>query len=203
MGNPISSALASIFMDQIDQAVTESKQLKIIFWKSECNNLTDTPKKIINSQDVIIPGLSFKLIKASVKSDNGEYIAEQYEKWVHTIGLRLARNVGAENKVPQVQINQDLPLSQQKELKRILLNLEDLFTSKLDRTNLVKHNIDTENVKPIKHKSSHKERNIIKEQIQDMLKEEVIRPSTSPWAFPVILVKKKMAVGDSVWTTES
>ncbi|UYV81733.1 hypothetical protein LAZ67_20002153 [Cordylochernes scorpioides] len=33
MGNPISSALANIFMDQIDQVVTESKQLKIIFWK--------------------------------------------------------------------------------------------------------------------------------------------------------------------------
>ncbi|UYV64577.1 hypothetical protein LAZ67_3001230 [Cordylochernes scorpioides] len=214
---------------------------------SERNNLTDTPKKIINSQDVIIPGLSFRLIKASVKSDNGEYIAEQYEKLVHTIGLRLARSmitvrdnetylwitnpyprplkimqnqtighayhpiiinsidVDVENKIPQVQINEDLPLSQQKELKRILLNFEDLFSSKLGRTNLAKHNIDTENVKPIKHKPyrvSPKERNIIKEQIQDMLK-GVIRPSSSPWAFPVILVKNEMEVGDSVWTTES
>ncbi|UYV63821.1 hypothetical protein LAZ67_2005754 [Cordylochernes scorpioides] len=69
-----------------------------------------------------------------------------------------------------------------------------LFSSKLGRTNLAKHSIDTENVKPIKHKRyrvSPKERNIINEQIQYMLKEGVIRPSSSPWAFPVILVKKR------------
>ncbi|UYV75961.1 hypothetical protein LAZ67_13001935, partial [Cordylochernes scorpioides] len=68
------------------------------------------------------------------------------------------------------------------------------FSSRLGRTNLAKHRIDTEDAKPIKHKPyrvSAKERDIIKEQIDEMLTEGIIRPSSSPWSFPVILVKKR------------
>ncbi|UYV78534.1 hypothetical protein LAZ67_16001927 [Cordylochernes scorpioides] len=57
-----------------------------------------------------------------------------------------------------------------------------------------KHRIDTEGAKPIKHKPyrvSAKEREIIKEQIDEMLRDGIIRPSSSPWSFAVILVKKR------------
>ncbi|UYV71288.1 hypothetical protein LAZ67_8002510, partial [Cordylochernes scorpioides] len=83
---------------------------------------------------------------------------------------------------------------EQKELKQVLERYGDLFSSRLGRTNLAKHRIDTEDAKPIKHKPyrvSAKERDIIKEQIDEMLTEGIIRPSSSPWSFPVILVKKR------------
>ncbi|UYV60974.1 hypothetical protein LAZ67_1002957, partial [Cordylochernes scorpioides] len=99
-----------------------------------------------------------------------------------------------EDKVTEIQINEDLTLSQKNELRQVLSKYSDLFSSKLGKTNLAKHRIDTENAKPIKHKPyrvSPKERDIIKEQIQDMLQEGVIRASSSPWAFPVILVRKR------------
>ncbi|UYV72113.1 hypothetical protein LAZ67_9001865 [Cordylochernes scorpioides] len=39
MGNPISSALANIFMHHIDQIVTESKHLKLISWQRYIDNI--------------------------------------------------------------------------------------------------------------------------------------------------------------------
>ncbi|UYV68140.1 hypothetical protein LAZ67_5003163, partial [Cordylochernes scorpioides] len=98
------------------------------------------------------------------------------------------------NEEPRFQINENLSPKEQKELKQVLERYGDLFSSRLGRTNLAKHRIDTEDAKPIKHKPyrvSAKERDIIKEQIDEMLTEGIIRPSSSPWSFPVILVKKR------------
>ncbi|UYV66648.1 hypothetical protein LAZ67_4002441, partial [Cordylochernes scorpioides] len=98
------------------------------------------------------------------------------------------------NEEPRFQINENLSPKEQKELKQVLERYGDLFSSRLGRTSLAKHRIDTEDAKPIKHKPyrvSAKERDIIKEQIDEMLTEGIIRPSSSPWSFPVILVKKR------------
>ena len=58
----------------------------------------------------------------------------------------------------------------------------------------VEHTIDVGEHKPINqapYRVSPKERNTIKELIDDMLKQNVIRRSNSPWASPVVLVSKK------------
>ncbi|UYV71271.1 hypothetical protein LAZ67_8002457 [Cordylochernes scorpioides] len=94
----------------------------------------------------------------------------------------------------QFQINKNLSPKEQEDLKQILIKYADLFSPRLGRTNLAKHWIDTEDAKPIKHKPYRvrpKERDIIKDQIDEMLKEGIIRPSSSPWSFPVMLVKKR------------
>ncbi|UYV65660.1 hypothetical protein LAZ67_3004992, partial [Cordylochernes scorpioides] len=99
-----------------------------------------------------------------------------------------------EHEEPQFQINENLAYKEKEQLKQVLERYEDLFSSGLGRSNLVKHRIDTEGAKPIKHKPyrvSAKEREIIKEQIDEMLRDGIIRPSSSPWSFPVILVKKR------------
>ncbi|UYV72118.1 hypothetical protein LAZ67_9001871, partial [Cordylochernes scorpioides] len=99
-----------------------------------------------------------------------------------------------ENEEPRFQINENLSPKEQMNLKQVLERYGYLFSSRLGRTNLAKHRIDTEDAKPIKHKPyrvSAKELDIIKEQIDEMLTEGIIRPSSSPWSFPVILVKKR------------
>ncbi|UYV61958.1 hypothetical protein LAZ67_1007166, partial [Cordylochernes scorpioides] len=99
-----------------------------------------------------------------------------------------------EHEETQFQINKNLAYTEKEQLKQVLERYEDLFSSGLGRSNLAKHRIDTEGAKPIKHKPyrvSAKEREIIKEQIDEMLRDGIIRPSSSPWSFPVILVKKR------------
>ena len=58
----------------------------------------------------------------------------------------------------------------------------------------MQHGINTQQAHPImqpprREPLGHKE--VIRQEIQKMLDEDVIEPSTSPWASPVVLVKKK------------
>lgn len=68
-------------------------------------------------------------------------------------------------------------------------------SSRVRRTQMVKHRIITdEATRPVyqhPYRVSPKERDIIKDQVQEMLQDDVIQPSNSPWASPVVLVRKK------------
>ena len=64
----------------------------------------------------------------------------------------------------------------------------------LGRTNIVKHTIDTGDAKPIKQaarRMNEFQRKIADEEIDKMLAKDVIFPCESPWASPIVLVKKK------------
>ncbi|UYV77623.1 hypothetical protein LAZ67_15001761 [Cordylochernes scorpioides] len=177
-------------------------------------------KKIKSAKDAIIPELSIKLVNAFVEAEDGEYIIEENHKMFQTNGLRLARSlINVANKETYIwitnpyprplkilknqtlccgsqpaEINENLSYKEKEQLKQVLEKYADLFSSGLGRSNLAKHRIDTEGAKPIKHKPyrvSAKKREIIKEKIDEMLRDGIIRPSSSPWSFPVILVKKR------------
>jgi hypothetical protein len=66
--------------------------------------------------------------------------------------------------------------------------------SKLGKTNIIKHRIDTQDHPPIKqryYRETPEKKETISKEIKDMLDQGVIRPSYSPWASPVVIVKKK------------
>ena len=72
----------------------------------------------------------------------------------------------------------------------------DLFdTSRPGRTNVIQHEINTGNNSPIALKPYYRrsplEKEFIKEEIDRMLKENIISPSDSPWSAPVVVAKKK------------
>ncbi len=87
-----------------------------------------------------------------------------------------------------------------KEIERIattLLNFQDSFSKDefdIGLTHLMEHSIDVGDHVPIKQPPrrvpiafAQEEENVIKQ----MEKQNIIRPSTSPWASPICLVKKK------------
>ena len=86
---------------------------------------------------------------------------------------------------------------QERRLQDLLDRYQSLFAkdkSELGRTNLVEHVIETEQSQPIRkrpYRTSYTEQKVIQEEIQNNLKAGLIKPSTSPWAAPVTLVKKK------------
>ena len=82
-------------------------------------------------------------------------------------------------------------------LNRLLLEYQDIFSTgdhDIGHTSIVKHKIDTGSTKPIKQYPRRlpiNQRKEADEQISDMLNRGVIKNSNSPWASPIVLVKKK------------
>src|SRR5581483_1968353 len=105
-------------------------------------------------------------------------------------------------KVIHIREGKDVPIGkinrqQVSTLEKLLRQNQDLFAkdmSELQQTNIGEHKIITEDVHPIKrraYRTSPKENDFIHNEIEEMLQQEFIQPSTSPWSFPVVVVRKK------------
>ena len=97
--------------------------------------------------------------------------------------------------------------TQQQDLYNVLLQYHDIFaTDKHDpgRTNALKHQINTGNAQPIRQHACRvppARRREAEKLLDDMLNNNIIQPSSSPWASPVVLVRKRMVHYDSVLIT--
>jgi len=92
-----------------------------------------------------------------------------------------------------------------KEMLDEILNEYDDIVSKgphdIGNCTQVKHDIRLNNERPIKRKQSPrlvKENEWIKGQIDEMLKNGVIEPFTSPYAFNIVIVRKKDGAGEGM-----
>lgn len=108
-----------------------------------------------------------------------------------------------------VDVSTNLLPAERQRLLELIQQFEDCFsyTSKVKQTPLTKHRIITDDAtSPIKqnpYRVAPKEREEIQKHVKKMLEDDVIQPSKSPWASPVVLVKKKTAAYASVLTTAS
>ncbi|KAK8756781.1 hypothetical protein V5799_000517 [Amblyomma americanum] len=91
----------------------------------------------------------------------------------------------------------DLLPGQAHDLRYLLSSFRDIFDfddRPLVRTSVVTHRINTGDAAPIHrrpYRVSSTERTIIQQEVDKMLSKDIIEPSSSPWASPVVLVKKK------------
>ncbi|CAF4231076.1 unnamed protein product [Rotaria sp. Silwood2] len=91
--------------------------------------------------------------------------------------------------------NTDLDEDQREKIKQLILKFPDVFNEQPGRTKKVQHQINLVpdakpfNSPPFRYAPARKE--IIEQNIKDMLEQGIISPSTSPWASPVILGPKK------------
>ena len=90
-----------------------------------------------------------------------------------------------------------LSLNERQQLKELIASYSDVFaldSSELGTTGLVKHDINTRDHPPIKQpvrRTPFALRSKMDELVKEMLSQGVVKPSQSPWASPVVLVKKK------------
>ena len=86
---------------------------------------------------------------------------------------------------------------EQKQLYSVLLEYADLFAGKPDdfgRTDKIKHAINTGDAAPVRQQVRRippVRREEARRLLSEMLKKDVIKPSSSPWASPIVLVQKK------------
>ena len=87
--------------------------------------------------------------------------------------------------------------AERKKFYDLLISYEDLFAtsdSDMGRTKRIKHSICTGDSPPIRQavrRVPPARREEVKQLLGNMLKNDVIQPSSSPWASPIVLVRKK------------
>lgn len=90
-----------------------------------------------------------------------------------------------------------LNAGQQRQLHKLLLEFQDIFSKgpqDLGKTGLAKHEINTGDAVPVRQHPRRlplAQREEAFKAVKDMQKQGIIEPSVSPWASPVVLVKKK------------
>ena len=90
----------------------------------------------------------------------------------------------------------DLNDGQREQFSQLLLEYADIFAEdgELGRTNKIKHSIHTGDAQPIRQRVRRIplcQRQEMQKLLMDMQSKDVIQPSQSPWASPVVLVQKK------------
>ena len=91
----------------------------------------------------------------------------------------------------------DLSKEEMEMLYHVLMSYADVFAEsndELGRTDMVKHSVDTGSNPPVRQQFRRMppfRREQTRKLIEDMLKREVVHPSSSPWASPVVIAPKK------------
>ena len=92
-----------------------------------------------------------------------------------------------------VKISSELNEEQTKQVQLLLEEFSDILSNVPDQRNAVAHNIDTGQACLIRSSTYRIPRSLIKavnEELDEMLAMGIVRPSTSPWASPVVIVSK-------------
>ena len=137
------------------------------------------------------------------RTNLGQFSSYEQPPVVSIIDSNTAPNVQSTSTSPSASqtfidlSHTDLTEEQRAKLNQLLHENRDVFAftdDELGHTSLVQHHIDTGNAQPIcqqPYRVSPTVQNCIDEHVEKMLGQGVIQPSVSPWAAPVVLVKKK------------
>ena len=101
--------------------------------------------------------------------------------------------VWREPSVQKPAYGEHLSQSQRAQLERVIAS-HHVFSDEPGRTNLAVHRIATADASPVRlppYRLPQAYRNTVKEEIQEMLQHQIIEPSKSEWASPIVLVTKK------------
>ena len=118
---------------------------------------------------------------------------------VFSLSTKIEPTKESQVEVPDVPVdlaNADLTDSQKTELQRLINEYRDVFAlspQELGRTNLVQHHINTGDHPPIRQRAyrvPEAQKRRIEQCIDEMLEQDIIQPSTSPWSSPGVLVRK-------------
>ena len=172
-----------------------------------CNvvNVSNEPK-VLESGDVI-----GRLSKAEIAEQEFVSKVANFERLdINTIGELVSRmkhecKLKSSIDLSSLSVGKNLSEPQIEQLRAVLWKNANAFQWKpgeIGCTNLVEHTIPTGDSKPIQQKQypiPTVAKDFLNKQVEEMLQNKVIRPSSSPWRSPVLLVKKTLPDGTSTY----
>ena len=93
-----------------------------------------------------------------------------------------------------MKLGDELPEDQRRVLKDLVRRYPDVFTDMPSETDVIQHQIRLTDDMPIRCKPyplPYAMREELRNEVDTMLEMGVVRPSTSPYASPIVMVKKK------------
>ena len=164
---------------------------------------------------VIIPADS--TLPLTVDRPTTTHLVNRLREWHERKPLSLftaeATDVEADDVIPWKEVDESPPLinptllsTDTEAINQIVSDFSDVFSSKLGRTGLAEHRIETGRARPIRqapYRLAHAYRTTVKQELDEMEQDGIIEPSTSEWASPIVLVPKKMALCECASTIGS
>ena len=108
--------------------------------------------------------------------------------------VSLTPNIESKESINDVTICDELTVEQKQQLHDLLSDYSDIFSDVPQVTNVIKHVVNTRTNDPIYKRPyplPYAMRNQVKEEVDKMLKAGIVESSDSPYAAPVLLVRKK------------
>lgn len=162
-------------------------------------------KTLVNAQRDYIPVRMVNLTNEPRQITSGIEVAtcEPVESIVHPTSSPLSEPTSPDEGLPEhlkdlyLRSATGLTDDQQHQLHNLLLEFQDIFSRgphDLGRTGVTKHKINTGDAPPVRQhprRLPFAQREEAFKAVEEMHAQGIIEPSISPWASPVVLVKKK------------
>ncbi len=201
---------ASVVYGLNNGVVQSIGEIKLKVELNESTKKEQTFKVIIADEQVLLLGRNFMNSFGSTEFDWEQGSVRLNDTWFQSkvmmaggsslerVGIAKYVNDPEEiNRSTGFDVNPDLDSDQKQMLMDLLTKYQDCFADnprKPSQTTLVEHVIHTSESHPIKQKQkriSPAMEEEINKQLNEMLDNDICRPSSSPWSSRVILVKKK------------
>ena len=147
---------------------------------------------IVTNDNRMVNAINRRLRTRSIRTVGKRMVPSQEGRLAQTQGLPTEIPIG------ELRIKMGkLPPEQRTKLQKLVEEYRDIFTVSYDdlpSNPRYTHDIDTGDhppirQKPYRHPIHHQA--FMEEEIQKLLKNKIIQPSRSPWASPLVFVKKK------------
>ena len=89
-----------------------------------------------------------------------------------------------------IKISSELNKEQNEQVQQLLEEFSDIFSNIPNRTEVTVHSIDTGQANPIRstpYRNPQASDKLVNDELDRMLALGIVRPSTSPWASPVVI----------------
>ena len=114
-------------------------------------------------------------------------------------------STGESSAVNLEDVTSNLKVQQQQQLQELMGEFPAIFRETPGHTTVTEHEIHVGDAAPIRQKPyqvPYSQQDVVKGELEEMMAAGVIRPSTSPWASPIVLVEKMVGFGFA-WTFEN